>query len=116
MCPSTGIRSHKIWKIRLLSSTSCDRINMVYPQEVLEVEILKTVIMIIFAIDCIALTVIVLMQEGKSAGLGAISGIADTYWGQNKGRSMEGALVKSTKFLAILFIVLAAVLNLKVFA
>ena len=46
----------------------------------------------------------------------AISGIADTYWGQNKGRSMEGALVKSTKFLAILFVVLAAVLNLKVFA
>ena len=80
-------------------------------------EILKTVLLILFAIDCIALTAIVLMQEGKSAGLGAISGIADTYWGQNKGRrSMEGALVKSTKFLAILFIVLAAVLNLKVFA
>ena len=79
-------------------------------------DILKIVLMIIFAIDCIALTVIVLMQEGKSAGLGAISGIADSYWGQNKGRSMEGALVKTTKFLAILFIVLAAVLNLKVFA
>ena len=74
-------------------------------------DILKIVLMILFAIDCIAL-----MQEGKSAGLGAISGIADTYWGQNKGRSMEGALVKSTKFLAILFVVLAAVLNLKVFA
>ena len=70
-------------------------------------DILKIVLMIIFAIDCIALTIVVLMQEGKSAGLGAISGIADT---------MEGALVKSTKFLAILFIVLAAVLNLKVFA
>ena len=81
-----------------------------------EMDILKIVLMIIFAIDCIALTIVVLMQEGKSAGLGAISGIADTYWGQNKGRSMEGALVKSTKFLAILFIVLAAVLNLKVFA
>ena len=52
----------------------------------------------------------------KSAGLGTIAGMADSYWGQNKGRSMEGALVKSTKFLAILFIVLAAVLNLKVFA
>lgn len=79
-------------------------------------EILKTVLMILFAIDCIALTVIVLLQEGKSAGLGTIAGAADTYWGQNKGRSMEGALVKSTKFLAVLFIVLAAVLNLKVFA
>ena len=78
-------------------------------------DILKIVLMILFAIDCIALTAIVLMQEGKSAGLGAISGIADTYC-QNKGRSMEGALVKSTKFLAILFVVLAAVLNLKVFA
>ena len=77
-------------------------------------EILKTVLLILFAIDCIALTVIVLMQEGKSAGLGTIAGMADSYWGQNKGRSME--LVKSTKFLAILFIVLAAVLNLKVFA
>ena len=79
-------------------------------------EILKTVLLILFAIDCIALTVIVLMQEGKSAGLGTIAGMADSYWGQNKGRSMEGALVKSTKFLAILFIVLAAVLNLKVLA
>ena len=79
-------------------------------------DILKTILMILFAIDCIALTVIVLMQEGKSAGLGTIAGMADSYWGQNKGRSMEGALVKSTKFLAILFIVLAAVLNLKVFA
>ena len=79
-------------------------------------DILKIVLMILFAIDCIALTVIVLMQEGKSAGLGTIAGMADSYWGQNKGRSMEGELVKSTKFLAILFIVLAAVLNLKVFA
>ena len=78
-------------------------------------EILKTIITIIFVIDCIALSAINLLQEGKSAGLGTISGAADSYWGQNKGRSMEGALVKSTKFLAILFIVLAVVLNLSVF-
>ena len=78
--------------------------------------VLRTILMVVFILISIVLTVIVLMQEGKSAGLGAISGAADTYWGKNKGRSMEGALVKSTKFLAILFIVLAAVLNLKVFA
>ena len=67
--------------------------------------------------DCIALSAIVLMQEGKTQGLGSIGGMStDTYWGQNKGRSMEGALVRGTKILAILFIVLAAVLNLKVFA
>lgn len=79
-------------------------------------DILKTILMIIFAIDCIALSAIVLMQEGKTQGLGSIGGMStDTYWGQNKGRSMEGALVKSTKFLAILFLVLSVVLNLKVF-
>ena len=78
-------------------------------------EILKTIITIIFVIDCIALSAIILLQEGKSADLGTISGAADSYWGQNKGRSMEGALVKSTKFLAMLFIVLAVVLNLSVF-
>ena len=78
-------------------------------------EILKTIKTIIFVIDCIALSAIILLQEGKSAGLGTISGAADSYWGQNKGRSMEGALVKSTKFLAMLFIVLAVVLNLSVF-
>ena len=77
---------------------------------------LRIILTIVFVLLCIAMTVIVLMQEGKSAGLGAISGAAETYWGKNKGRSMEGTLVKSTKFLAILFIVLAAVLNLKVFA
>ncbi len=79
-------------------------------------EILKIVIMIIFALDCIALTAVILMQEGRSSGLGTIGGMADTYWGQNRGRSMEGALVTVTRVLAILFIVLAAVLNLKVFA
>ena len=54
----------------------------------------------------------VLMQEGKQAGLtGAISGAAETYWGKNKGRSMEGKLVKITKILVILFIVIAVILN-----
>ena len=78
-------------------------------------EILKIVLTILFVIDGIALTIIVLLQEGKSAGLGSIAGGAETYWGQNKGRSMEGALVKSTKFLALLFLVLAVVLNLGIF-
>ena len=54
-------------------------------------EILRIVVTVLFAIDALVLAVIVLMQEGKSAGLtGTISGMADTYWGKNKGRSMEG--------------------------
>ena len=77
--------------------------------------VLKTVLTVVFIIICIALTVIILLQEGKSAGLGSISGAAETYWGRNKGRSMEGMLVKITKILAVFFMLLAAVLNLNVF-
>ena len=76
---------------------------------------LKIVIQILFILICIALTVLVLMQEGKSAGLGAISGAAETYWGKNKGRSMEGKLVKITKYLAIGFMLVSIILNLNVF-
>lgn len=79
-------------------------------------QILRTILTVIFAIDCIALTVVVLMQEGKQQGLGGtISGAADSYWGKNKGRSMEGTLVKVTKYLAISFIVIAAILNISRF-
>lgn len=78
-------------------------------------EVLKMVLVVVLTLISVALTVIVLMQEGKSAGLGAISGAADTYWGKNKGRSMEGQLVKFTKILAVLFMVLAVVLNLSIF-
>jgi preprotein translocase subunit SecG len=78
-------------------------------------EILKTILTVIFIIVSLILTVVILMQEGKSAGLGAIAGAADTYWGKNKGRSMEGILVKITTLCVVLFIVLAAVLNMGIF-
>ncbi len=76
---------------------------------------LRVVLTIIFIIVSVALATIVLLQEGKSAGLGAISGAAETYWGKNKGRSMEGNLVKITRYLAVAFIVLAVILNLNRF-
>ena len=72
---------------------------------------LHTILLLVYILVCCVLTVIVLMQEGKQAGLtGAISGAAETYWGKNKGRSMEGGLE-----LAVVFVVLSLILNLKIF-
>lgn len=73
---------------------------------------LRLILTVIFILVCVALVVLVLMQEGKSQGLGSISGAAESYWGKNKGRSMEGRLVQITKMLAISFMVLAIILNL----
>ncbi len=76
--------------------------------------VLKIVFTVIFILICVAITFLVLLQEGKQQGLGAISGIADTYWGKNKGRSMEGVLIKVTRVLSILFMILALLLNMPV--
>lgn len=73
---------------------------------------MRTLLTIIFILVCIALTVIVLAQEGKEAGLGSLGGMSDTYWSKNKSRSWEGKLAKITKYLAIGFIVIAVILNL----
>jgi len=76
---------------------------------------LRILVSIVYIIVSVALVILVLMQEGKAQGLGTISGVADTYWGKNKGRSMEGMLVKITRVLAIAFLVLTALLNMKLF-
>ena len=74
--------------------------------------VVRIILLVLFIIDSLALATIVLMQEGKAAGLGAISGAAETYWGKNKGRSMEGMLVKITRACVVLFLVIAIVLNM----
>ena len=73
---------------------------------------LKIIVTVIYCIVAIAFTASVLMQEGKSAGLGAIGGMAESYWGKNKGRSMERMLVKVTRVLVILFLLISLVLNI----
>ena len=73
---------------------------------------LKIILTVVFVLICIALTIIVLLQEGKAQGLGSISGMADAYWGKNKGRSMEGNLEKFTKFAAVAVLALALILNI----
>ena len=75
--------------------------------------VLRIILTVIFMIDCIALVALVLMQEGKSAGLGGIAGASDTYWSKNKGKSKESVMKKITVVLGILYFVLALLLSSK---
>lgn len=74
---------------------------------------LRMVLTILLLIVSVVLAILVMMQEGKSEGLGAIAGVADTYWGKNKARSMEGKLVKFTTLFGVLFFVISIILNIK---
>ncbi len=70
---------------------------------------LSIIIDILLILTSIVLIVTVLMQEGQRQGLGAIGGGAETFFGKNKAKSMEGRLQKYTKIAAAVFIVLAIV-------
>jgi len=73
--------------------------------------VIRIILSIILGIDCLALIVLVLMQQGKTAGLsGAIAGGAETFFGKKKASSMEGKMLLYTKITAAVFMVLAVVL------
>lgn len=73
-------------------------------------EIILGIVLILLSV---AIIVLVLLQEGKSAGLsGAIAGGVETFFGKNKSRTMESKLVLITKIIAISFFVLALVATL----
>lgn len=76
---------------------------------------MRTAVTILFIIVCIALIAVVLMQEGKSAGLGSLSGQVDSYVRKNHGRTREGKLERITVILGVLFFALAIGLCLKFF-
>ena len=74
---------------------------------------LKNVLIVVQIIVSLVLTTVVLMQSGKEAGLsGSIAGGAETFFGKNKARTIDGMLSRLTTVLAILFIVISFVLSL----
>ena len=76
---------------------------------------LRILLIIIFLIAALAVTIIVLLQEGKSAGLGSLGGMANSgssYWEKNKKYSLEGKFEKWTKITAVVFVLAAFLIML----
>ena len=76
--------------------------------------VIQVILSIIYVLLGVAISIVILMQEGKSNGLGsAIGGIStDSYWSKNRGRSMEGALEHFTRYGAIVFMIITIILNI----
>ena len=74
---------------------------------------IKIILTILQLISGLAVTAVVLMQSGKSAGLsGAISGGAETFLSKGKAKTWDAKLAKATKWFALAFVVLTLILNL----
>lgn len=71
--------------------------------------VLSVIVHILLILIAIVLIAAVLLQQGNSAGLGAISGGAETFLGKNKAKSYEGKLALITKASAAAFVVLSII-------
>ena len=73
----------------------------------------KLILTILQLVSGLAVTVVVLLQSGKSAGLsGAISGGAETFLSKGKAKTWDAKLAKATKWFALAFVLLTLLLNL----
>ena len=76
-------------------------------------DILKTVLIVLECIASVALIAIVMFQSGKESGLsGAIAGGSETYLSKSKKRGMDQMLASSTKWIALVWILLTLALSL----
>ncbi len=75
---------------------------------------LRIVLTVFFILICVVVTAAILAQQGRDEGLGSIGGMSgsNSYWSQNRSRSLEGNLLRVTRVLVALVIVFAIVLNL----
>ncbi len=70
---------------------------------------MQIVVNILLVISALVMTVTVLLQSGQAQGLGAIAGGAETFFGKNKAKSVEGKLALITKICAVIFVVMSVV-------
>ena len=69
----------------------------------------KIALLILIVLLSIVMVLIVLLQPGNSEGLGSISGGAETFFGKNKAKTLEGRLKKLTIIVAVALVVLCIV-------
>ena len=76
-------------------------------------QVVEIILTILQALASVALIVVVLLQSGKEAGLsGALAGSSDSYLSKNKKGGLDQILASSTKWIALVWVVLTLVLSL----
>ena len=73
---------------------------------------LETIFAVLVSLASIAVIVVILLQSGKEAGLGAIAGGSETYLNKSKGKNMDQVLASATKWIALVWVVLVLFMSL----
>ncbi len=75
-------------------------------------EVFKIILTVLEVISSIAIIAVVMLQSGKEAGLGALSGNNETYLSKSKFGSMDKVLASATKWIALVWVLLTLSLSL----
>ena len=75
-------------------------------------DVLKIILTILEVISSIAVIGVVMLQSGKEAGLGALSGNSDTYLSKSKYGNLDKILATATKWIALVWVLLTLSLSL----
>ncbi|MGN0470291.1 MAG: preprotein translocase subunit SecG [Acutalibacteraceae bacterium] len=59
----------------------------------------------------VIMIIVIILQEGHDAGLGTVTGGADSFMGKGKARTADAVFAKVTKYCAIAFFVVVVLLN-----
>lgn len=81
----------------------------------MEVEfvMIRNILLVVHIIVCVSLILIVILQSGRSAGIsGEIAGGAETFFGKNKARTLNGMLGRWTTYAAIIFVITSLALTI----
>ncbi len=75
-------------------------------------EVVKIILTVLEVIASVGLIVVVLLQNGKESGLGAISGNSESYMGKGKSAGMDKILASATKWIALAWLILTLALSM----
>lgn len=73
---------------------------------------LKIVLLVMQIISCIALTVIITLQDSKEGAMGALTGNSESYMGKGKAATKDAKLASITKWIAAAFVLLTLIVSL----
>ena len=84
---------------------------MPFPTQTIETihDVVIIVLVVLMLLCAIAAIILVLFQPGNSQGIDALGGSSETFFGKNKGRSMESKMKKWTIIVLVILAVLALV-------
>lgn len=74
---------------------------------------IRNILLVVHILVCVSLILIVILQSGRSAGIsGEIAGGAETFFGKNKARTLNGMLGRWTTYAAIIFVITSLALTI----